>query len=360
MARIGVMTTGGDCAGLNAAIRAVVACCARQGAEVLGILKGTEGLIADPPNAVSLGPGIVDGPLLRQGGTALGSVNRGDPLRHPLADGSTVDLSPRVRAGYQALGLDNLVAIGGDGSMRIMAELARRTGIRFIGVPKTIDNDLAATDATIGFATAVEVAVEALDRLQPTAASHGRIMVLEVMGRDAGHIALSAGIAGGADVILIPEIPWRVDAAAAAIARLAGRGRNYALVVVAEAVRDPAGAQALAGPSRPGAMPRLGGIGARVAGILEAATGAEARVTVLGHVQRGGQPGATDRVLAAALGVHAAGLALAGASGRMVAVRGGLVLDVPIEEAIRGQRPVDPAGPLVATARALGICLGDA
>jgi 6-phosphofructokinase 1 len=359
MPRIGVMTTGGDCAGLNAAIRAVVATCARQGAEVLGILKGTEGLLTDPPSFVSLDPGIVDGPLLRQGGTTLGSVNRGDPLRHPMPDGTTLDLSPRVKAGYQALGLDNLVAIGGDGSMRIMAELSRRTGLKFIGVPKTIDNDLAATDSAIGFATAVEVAVEALDRLQPTAASHNRIMVLEVMGRDAGHIALSAGIAGGADVILIPEIPWRVEAAAAAIARLAARGRNYALVVVAEAVRDPEGAQALLGPARPGAMPRLGGIGARVASILEKATGAEARVTVLGHVQRGGQPGATDRVLAAELGVRAAQLALAGATGRMVAVRGGNVLDVPIDDAVSAQRPVDPAGPLVATARALGISMGD-
>ncbi|MCC7282821.1 MAG: ATP-dependent 6-phosphofructokinase [Acetobacteraceae bacterium] len=360
MPRIGVMTTGGDCAGLNAAIRAVVATCTGQGAEVLGILKGTEGLMADPPGFVVLDAGIVDGPLLRQGGTTLGSVNRGNPLRHPMPDGSTIDFSAKVKAGYQALRLDNLVAIGGDGSMRIMAELARRTGIRFIGVPKTIDNDLAATDSTIGFATAVEVAVEALDRLQPTAASHSRIMVLEVMGRDSGHIALSAGIAGGADVILIPEIPWRVAAAAAAIARLAARGRNYALVVVAEAVRDPEGAQAVVGPSRPGAMPRLGGIGGRVAAILERATGAEARVTVLGHVQRGGQPGATDRVLAAGLGVRAAELALAGVSGRMVAVQGGVLGDVAIDEAVAAQRPVDPAGQLVATARALGISMGDA
>lgn len=360
MPRIGVMTTGGDCAGLNAAIRAVVACCARHGAEVLGILKGTEGLLADPPSFIPLDPGlVVDGPLLRQGGTSLGSVNRGNPMRHPMPDGSTADLSAQVKAGYDALGLDNLVAIGGDGSMRIMSELARRTGLKFIGVPKTIDNDLSATDVAIGFATAVDVAVEALDRLQPTAASHNRIMVLEVMGRDAGHIALSAGIAGGADVILIPEIPWRVDAAAAAIARLAARGRNYALVVVAEAVRDPEGDQAVLGPARPGAMPRLGGIGARVASILEKATGAEARVTVLGHVQRGGQPGAADRVLAAALGVRAAELALAGVSDRMVALRGNLVLDVPIWEAVASQRPVDPRGPLVATARGLGISMGD-
>lgn len=358
MPRIGVMTTGGDCAGLNAAIRAVVARAAHDGAEVLGIRNGTAGLMLPTPAFVSLDAGIVDGPLLRQGGTILGSVNRGDPFEYPMPDGSVGDVSDRVARGYHMLGLDNLVAIGGDGSMRIMARMEQAQGLKFIGVPKTIDNDLAATDAAIGFATAVDTAVEALDRLQPTAASHGRVMVLEVMGRDAGHIALSAGIAGGADVILIPEIPWRVSPVAAAMRRLAERGRNYVLVVVAEAVRDPEGEVALLGPARPGAMPRLGGIGARVAHALEEATGSEARVTVLGHVQRGGQPDAADRLLAAALGVRAAELALAGKSGRMVAWQSGRVVDVPVAEAIVS-RPVDPIGPLAATARGLGICLGD-
>jgi len=229
----------------------------------------------------------------------------------------------------------------------------------FVGIPKTIDNDLAATEYSIGHHTAVEVAMEALDRLQATAASHNRIMVLEVMGRDAGHIALAAGIAGGADVILIPEIPWRMAPVAAAIKALRDRGRNFALVVVAEAVHSAEGETVLAGPAAPGAMPRLGGVGATIAQELEAATGAEARVTVLGHVQRGGSPGALDRLVASAMGVHAVDLAVARHFDRIVVWRGGRVGDAPVAEAAGAARPVDPGGDMVHVARGLGICLGD-
>jgi 6-phosphofructokinase 1 len=358
--RIGVLTTGGDCAGLNAAIRAVVRrAVGHYGLEVLGIHQGTNGLMEDPPRAETLTLSMSDAGLLRAGGTILGSVNRGNPFSFPLPDGSLEDRSPLIHAGAARLGLDAIIGIGGDGSMRILNRLMKTGPFPFVGIPKTIDNDLGATEYAIGHHTAVEVAMEALDRLQPTAASHGRIMVLEVMGRDAGHIALAAGIAGGADVILLPEIPWRMAPVAAAIRQLRERGRNFALVVVAEAVQSAEGETILAGPAAPGAMPRLGGVGARIAHALEEATGAEARVTVLGHVQRGGSPGALDRIVASAMGVHAVDLAVTGRFGRIVVWREGKVGDAPVEEAAGEARPVDPAGDMVRAARGLGICLGD-
>jgi 6-phosphofructokinase 1 len=358
--RLGVLTTGGDCAGLNAAIRAVtIRAAGTYGLEVLGLIQGTHGLMEDPPRFMTLDGSVNDPSLLRQGGTILGSVNRGDPFSFPVPGGGKEDRSPLIFRGVETLGLDAIVGIGGDGSMRIMHRLMQAGRFPFVGIPKTIDNDLAATEYAIGHHTAVEVATEALDRLQPTAASHNRIMVLEVMGRDAGHIALSAGMAGGADVILIPEIPWRVSIVAEAIARLRARGRNFALVVVAEAVPSPEGETVLAGPSAAGAMPRLGGVGARIAATLEKATGAEARVTVLGHVQRGGSPGALDRLVASSMGVHAVDLAVQGKFGRLVVWREGKVADAPVAEAAVAARPVDPQGDLVRAARGLGICFGD-
>ncbi len=358
--RIGVLTTGGDCAGLNAAIRAVTIRATRgYGAEVFGILQGTLGLMEDPPRAIPLNGQTNDTALLRAGGTILGSVNRGNPFRFPIEGGGEEDRSALVLRGVERLGLDAIIGIGGDGSMRIMHRLMQVGRFPFVGIPKTIDNDLAATEYAIGHHTAVEVAMEALDRLQPTAASHTRIMELEVMGRDAGHIALSAGVAGGADVILIPEIPWRLEVVARAILDLRARGRNFALVVVAEAVPSPEGETVLAGPSAAGAMPRLGGVGARIAAALERATGAEARVTVLGHVQRGGSPGTLDRLIASSMGVHAVDLAMSGQFGRIVVWREGRVGDAPVETAAQPARPVDPQGDLVRVARALGICFGD-
>ncbi|WP_144182798.1 ATP-dependent 6-phosphofructokinase [Elioraea rosea] len=358
--RLGVLTTGGDCAGLNAAIRAVVRRAAGHwGLEVYGIHQGTVGLMDNPPRYERLELGQADAALLRAGGTILGSVNRGDPFAYPLPEGGVTDLSAKIHAGVARLGLDAIIGIGGDGSMRIMHRLMSTGHFPFVGIPKTIDNDLGATEYAIGHHTAVEVAMEALDRLQPTAASHNRIMVLEVMGRDAGHIALAAGIAGGVDVILIPEIPWRMAPVAAAIKALRDRGRNFALVVVAEAVRTAEGETVLAGPSAPGAMPRLGGVGGPIAHALEEATGAEARVTVLGHVQRGGSPGALDRIVGSSMGVHAVDLAVAGRFGRIVVWREGRVADAPVEEAAGAARPVDPNDDMVRVARGLGICLGD-
>jgi 6-phosphofructokinase len=236
MKRLGLLTSGGDCAGLNAAIRAVVKrAVTGYGAEVVGILQGTRGLMERPVKARPLDLAVFTGDILRQGGTMLGTVNKGNPFTFPDGKGGVSDRSAEVLDGIRGLGLDALIGIGGDGSMRILKRLADQGNLPFVGIPKTIDNDVPGTEMCIGYHTAVATAVEALDRLQPTAASHQRVMVLEVMGRDAGHIALAAGIAGGADVILIPEIPYDAAAITAKLASVTQEGRNHALVICAEA-----------------------------------------------------------------------------------------------------------------------------
>jgi 6-phosphofructokinase 1 len=355
--RIGILTSGGDCAGLNAAIRAVVLRAAENGWTVVGIRNGTAGLMERPVQAEELGFDVTETAIMRQGGTILGTTNKGDPFAFPMPDGSVLDRSQEVIAGYRALNLDALIGIGGDGSFAILRRLAQQGGINLIGIPKTIDNDLDMTDASIGFATAVEVAAEALDNLQPTAASHSRVMVLEVMGRDAGHIAISAGIAGGADVILIPEIPWRLESIKTKIEEVKARGRNFGLVIVAEAVRTASGQPANVAYSS--GQVRYGGIGHYIAEEIARATGAETRVTQLGHVQRGGPPTARDRLLATTFGVKAVDLIAAGKFDRMVALANREIVDVPLGAAIRQPNVVDPKGPLVRTARGIGICLGD-
>jgi 6-phosphofructokinase len=231
-----------------------------------------------------------------------------------MPDGSRRDRSQELIDGYRALGLDALIGIGGDGSFLILRKLAQQGGINLVGVPKTIDNDVVSTEMAIGYTTAVMTATEALDRLQPTAASHSRVMVLEVMGRDAGHIAIAAGIAGGADIVLIPEIPWSLAALERKIAALKAEGRNFALVVVAEAVKTEEGRTVSV--DHVGGQRRLGGIGGYLGDRLAEATGAETRVTVLGHIQRGGMPGAEDRLLASTFGVHAVDLIAQGPTGR--------------------------------------------
>ncbi|MBV8391643.1 MAG: ATP-dependent 6-phosphofructokinase [Alphaproteobacteria bacterium] len=357
--RIGILTSGGDCAGLNAVIRAIVLHArGRYGWEVVGIREGTQGLLDRPPRAETLGDDHATGLMLRLGGTVLGTTNKGDPFAYPMPDGKVVDRSSEVIEGVRALGLDAVIGIGGDGSFRILHRLARQGGFPLIGIPKTIDNDLGLTEMSIGYNTAVGVATEALDRLQPTAASHSRVMVLEVMGRDAGHIALAAGIAGGADVILVPEIPYKLETIAAKIDALKRAGRNFALIVVAEAVLTEEGQHKGVGGAS-GAM-RYGGIGAYLAERITKATGAETRVTVLGHVQRGSMPSWTDRMLASAFAVHAVDLIAGGKTGRMVAWSYRQVIDVPIEDAVAHFQAIDVDGPLVKTARGLGICLGDA
>jgi phosphofructokinase-like protein len=356
--RIGILTSGGDCAGLNAVMRAIV-CRATLGYgwEVVGIHQGTKGLMDRPPSVEMMGASRINFEMLHLGGTVLGTTNQGDPFAYPMPDGSLRDRSSEVTEGYRLLGLDALIGIGGDGSMAILRKLATQGDWKLIGIPKTIDNDIGLTEQSIGYDTAVAVATEALDRLQPTAASHSRVMILEVMGRDAGHIALAAGIGGGADVILIPEIPYTIEAVAAKIERLKHDGRNFALVVVAEAVKTDRGS-ASAIEYADGAK-RYGGIGHYLGDRIARATGAETRVTVLGHVQRGSRPTAPDRLLASILGVHAVDLIATGASDRMVAWWHRQVIDVSIAEAIQRYQAVDPAGALINTARGLGICLGD-
>ncbi len=357
--RIGILTSGGDCAGLNAVVRAVVPRATEgYGGEVMGIREGIAGLLARPVAAEPLAPSHFTGAVLRQGGTLLGSTNKGDPFDYPLPDGSRLDRADEVIEGWRSLGLDALIGVGGDGSLAILRRLAQRGGIDLVAIPKTIDNDLGLTEVSVGYATAVKIATDALDHLQPTAASHSRVMVLEVMGRDAGHIALSAGIAGGADVILIPEIPYRMSLVAAKIAALKARSRNFALVVVAEAVATEEGTPVTR--AQAGGASTYGGIGHYVGRRIAESTGAETRVTVLGHVQRGAMPTARDRLMASSFGVHAVDLIAAGRFDRMVAWSDRRAIDVPIAEAVASYRAVDPGGPLVHTARGLGVCFGDA
>jgi phosphofructokinase-like protein len=355
--KIGILTSGGDCAGLNAVIRSVVHYADSLDWEVYGILNGTHGLMSDPPRVRQLKPSEFDGTILRQGGTILGTMNKGNPFAFPCADGTTKDLSDDILKGIKTLGLDAIIGIGGDGSFAILKQLADRGGFNMVGVPKTIDNDLGCTEVSVGFDTAVMVATEALDRLQPTAASHDRVMILEVMGRDAGHIALSAGIAGGADVILIPEIPYSLDSIAKKIESVKAKGRNFAMMIVSEAVKDENG-EALQKTFADG-QKRLGGIGDYLGEKIASVTGSETRVTVLGHTQRGAQPTYTDRMIATAFGVRAVDLIKEGSYGRMVAWQNRKVVDVPIADAIATYQEVDTNGTLVHTAKALGICLGD-
>jgi 6-phosphofructokinase 1 len=356
--RLGILTSGGDCAGLNAVIRAAAQRAKAYGYTLYGIHDGTLGLMRRPVEATKLDPAAFDGSLLRKGGTVLGSTNRNDPFHYIDDQGNKIDRAPEVVQGYHELGLDALIGIGGDGSMAVLRKLANQGDWNFVGVPKTIDNDVGSTEVSIGYASAVNVATGALDNLQPTAASHNRVMVLEVMGRDAGHIALASGIAGGADVILIPEIPYRIDAVARQIEAIRRQGRNFALVVVAEAVPTEEG-EAVRQQHTGGGV-TYGGVGHYVGARIAEATGAEVRVTVLGHVQRGGMPAARDRLMASVFGVHAVDLVAEGKFDRMVAWQNRHVVDVPLQEAIDQFQAVERDSSLVRTARGLGISFGDA
>lgn len=362
--KIGIMTGGGDCPGLNAVIRGAVLKARSLGWEILGIEDATSGLIdldyRSPHGNLWLDEQLVDR-IHAKGGTILGTSNRSDPFRYVVEkDGKKIetDISDRVVANYKKLELDALVSIGGDGSMRIAQALAKK-GMRIVGVPKTIDQDVAGTDYTFGFQTAVQTATEALDRLHDTAESHDRVMVLELMGRDAGWIALNAAVAGGAHVCLIPEIRYRLEPIAAAIAKRKAAGHPYSIVVIAEGAKPVDGDQALLGPRALGEMPRLFGAGHRLATVLEKMIDLEIRVTVLGHVQRGGSPVQFDRVLGTRFGVAAVECVEQGKFGHMVALRTPDIVAIPIEEAIGKKREVDPDDQLVRAARDIGICFGD-
>jgi len=355
---IGVLTSGGDCAGLNAVIRAVVARAVQDyGWRVIGIRHGTEGLSRRPVDAIPLDLQSASPAMLRMAGTILGTTNRGDPFADPMPDGSLKDRSEEKLEGIRLLGLDALIGIGGDGSLAILRRLTLQGDVPFVGVPKTIDNDVGATESAVGYHTAVMVATEAIDRLQPTAASHDRVMILEVMGRDSGQIALASGIAGGADVILVPEIPYDISVVAVHISRLRHGTHNFAIVVVAEGVRNNSG--------RPVERRHIlgnatyGGIGNVLGDQLARMTGAETRVTVLGHVQRGGQPTWDDRLIASAFGVHAVDLIAQGKFDSMVAWQNRRVVAVPLTAAFETEQRLASDDTLVRTARGLGICLGD-
>lgn len=356
--RIGILTSGGDSAGLNAVLRSVTLCAVQEfGWDVYGIKHGTLGLLQDPIDYKKFNLNSFDGSILRMGGTILGTTNKDDPFNFPIENGKIIDRSQEIIEGYKKLNIDALIVVGGDGSFRIMHKLAEKYNMNLIGIPKTIDNDLGLTDNSVGFMTAVEIATEALDRLQPTAYSHERVMVLEVMGRDAGHIALHSGIAGGADVILIPEIPYKIKNLVSKIKYILSKRQGFALVVVAESVKTELGK--LSTIKDKFGRERYGGIGHYLSDKINEFTGAEARFVALGHVQRGAQPIANDRVIAAAFGVKAVHLIAEGNYGRMVAWQNRKVVDVSLMDAIDYCRVVDINGTLVKTARSLGISFGD-
>src|SRR5512143_2021439 len=352
--RIAVHTGGGDAPGLNAVIRAVALAGARRRWEVFGIRNGYLGLFRED-GLIRLDADRVEG-ITNTGGTILGANNRGNPFRLVTEQGVIEDGSARLVERFSELGFDALVAIGGDGSLSIVKQLYDRYQFPVVGVPKTIDNDLDATEYTFGFDTAVSTATDALDKLQPTAQSHDRVMVVEVMGRYAGWIALHAGIAGTADVILLPEIPFLLESVGRKIMERAAAGRHYSIVVVAEGAA-PLGGQVLGKAQEAGRNVLLGGITEQVAAAITAQTGKETRHLVLGHLQRGGNPTAFDRLLSLRFGAAAVRLIAAGDFGKMVALTDHGIRAVSLEEATKRMRRVPLDSDVLQTARDLGICL---
>jgi len=359
-----VLTGGGDCPGLNAVIRAIVKRAAREKDwEVVGSIEAFNGILREPTELVVLDEKKVSG-IHYQGGTIIQTTNKGGPFAWPVKqkDGSyiAVDRSDEMIRKIQYLGIDAVINIGGDGSQRISQALYEK-GLNIIGVPKTIDNDLSATDATFGFQTAIQIATDAVDKLVTTAASHNRVQILEVMGRNAGWIALNAAVAGGAEICLLPEFPYDINKVMECVERRFERGRGFVNIVVAEGARNTEGGLIAEKSQEVGyANIRLGGVGFRLEQELKAA-GCEhsIRTTVLGHLQRGGIPIAYDRVLATQYGVKAFELVLAGEFGRMVSYRHPYITSVTLEEAIQQPNLVEPDTALMKTARGIGMCFGD-
>jgi 6-phosphofructokinase 1 len=359
MKRIGVLTGGGDAPGLNAVIRAVVKTAVLQySCEVIGIRDGYDGFI-DESGIIPLGLEQVRG-ILPRGGTILGAANRGNPYaRKVMRDGKevTIDVSQEIVKGIEKQALDALIVIGGDGTLHIAHELYQM-GVPVIGVPKTIDNDIGGTEVTFGFDTALNIATEAIDRLHTTAESHHRVMAVELMGRDAGFITLQAGVSGGADVILIPELPFKFESVLAKVQERIQRGSLFSILAISEGASPLGGEQSYTRSGDQVYVPRLGGIAARVAGYLEE-HGIETRTTVLGHIQRGGTPTAFDRWLATRYGAAAVRLAAKGGYDQMVALVRSQIVELPLIDALAVPKRVDPDGDAVVTARGLGIFFGD-
>lgn len=357
--RLGVLTGGGDAPGLNAVIRAVVKSAVNAGIGCLGLEDSFDGLLDTNRSRVLL-PNNVTG-ILRIGGTILGTKNRGNPFAYPPADAKgapVVDYSQRCIDTFHRLALDALIVIGGDGTLTIGHRFFT-LGLPIVGVPKTIDNDIFGTMNCFGFDTAVQFATEAIDRLHTTAEAHHRVMVVEVMGRYAGWIALHAGIAGGADIILMPEIPFDLEIVADRIREREKWGARFSIVVVAEGAAPKGGKASIVHAAHNGAVERLGGIGALVARRLEKLTGKETREVVLGHLQRGGTPSSYDRVLATRLGGAAVDFARRGLFGMMVASNPPDIVPVPLQEVVGKSRKVPLDSDTVTTARAIGVSFGD-
>jgi 6-phosphofructokinase 1 len=358
--RIAISTGGGDAPGLNAVIRGAVLAALNRGWKAYGVERGYGGLIGDD-RVVALSRAEVRG-ITHLGGTILGTTNRGNPFRWPVEVAPGVfeerDRSDELIASFNAHGFDALIAIGGDGSLRIARDLYQK-GLPVVGVPKTIDNDVAGTVATFGFDTAVGIATEALDRLHSTAEAHERVMVVEVMGRHAGWIALCSGIAGTADVILIPEIPFDIEKVCEKVRDRDRIGRKFSIVVVAEGASPVDNDPTFADEGAPGMEPRLGGIAGRVAQSIGERTGKETRSLVLGHLQRGGGPTTFDRLLALRFGAMAVRAVARGEFGAMVALTPPTISCVPLEEVVGSPRQVPLDSDTVCTARELGIALGD-
>jgi len=358
--RIAISTGGGDAPGLNAVIRAVVLSALQRGWEVLGIQRGFGGLLGEA-QAMPITRDTVRG-ITHQGGTILGTTNRGNPfswaMKRPDGTVEEWDRSDEVIENFRRLGLGALIIVGGDGTLRIGHQLFLK-GMPLVGVPKTIDNDVRGTVITFGFDTAVNTATDAIDKLHSTAESHQRVFVVEVMGRNAGWSALNSGIAGTADVILIPEIPFDLERVCEKIRAREGMGRHFSIVVVAEGAKPRGGAEVIKEAASAGRVARLGGIGERVAADIEARTGKETRCVVLGHLQRGGSPTTFDRLLALRFGAAAVRAVEAGQFGRMVALDPPNIVTLPLEEALSGHSGVPLDHDSVQTARDLGISLGD-
>ncbi|MDD4600921.1 ATP-dependent 6-phosphofructokinase 2 [bioreactor metagenome] len=358
-ARIGVLTGGGDCPGLNAVIRAVVRAADGHGIKVTGIKNGFGGLVEN--QTIDLSLAHVSG-ILPRGGTILGTTNRDNPFNYRIIEeGRTVyrDMSQQALHNLRAANIDALVVVGGDGTLKIGAEFGV-LGFPVVAVPKTIDNDIAGTERTFGFDTAVSVAAEALDRLHTTAESHHRVMILEVMGRYAGWIALHSGLAGGADCILIPEISYDIWSVLAKIEQRKTQGKLFSIIVVAEGAK-PVGGELVGTAAAAGSSEkiRLGGIGEKLARDIERLTEIEARCTVLGHLQRGGSPTAFDRVLATRYGVAAVECLLEGHASHMVALVNNRILSLPFCRVAGKASNVPVNGELVRAGRLIGICFGD-
>jgi len=355
--RIGILTGGGDAPGLNAVIRAVVKSATNGGIECIGLEDSFDGLIF-PERSRPLTPRDVTG-ILRFGGTILGTTNRGNPFAYPVTTGDgAADYSDRCVENFHKLGLDALVVIGGDGTLAIAYELQKR-GVPMVGVPKTIDNDIVETTMTFGFDTAVSFATDAIDRLRATAEAHHRVMVVEVMGRYAGWIALHSGLAGGADVVLIPELPYDLALVAEHIKARERWGARFSIVVAAEGAYPAGGSRTVLTAATADRMEKLGGVGEGVARALEPLTDKECRHVVLGHLQRGGTPSSYDRVLATRFGNYAVELLQQGTFGVMTALHSPNVVAVPIENVVGRTRTVPPDSDIVRTAKHVGICFGD-